>query len=132
MKKASIIRAKFLRSNIQTTTTMLWVELKDKELIRSNIRLLENEEVILCYVPNTKYWWLLTEQRLIIFEDLKVKYIQFVKINSIEPKEVFDAEKSKYDSTKLVLDTPDGDMVLIVEEGTWHVIYSILKFVVDK
>ncbi|GAB2580302.1 hypothetical protein [Spirosoma areae] len=133
MKTISAVKAKFSRLNIKASHTKLWVEMSEekRDFVVRNTELLIEEAIILCFFPNTSYWWALTNMSLILYENGNVSYFYLSEIENIEVKEIFNNEKTKQDCVNLDIHLPNNNIKLKVEENTWHAIYSILKFVIN-
>lgn len=132
MKSPSVIEAKFLRSKTQASFTKLWKEVNqgDKELILNNVNLLVDEAIIIYFLPNQTYWWLLTNKRLIIADNQHVTYVPLAEVKRVEAKEIFEDRVSKSENTNLSLYfLNDGELKLKLEQQTWPVIYEVLKFI---
>ena len=99
--------------------------------VLSVIELLSDETAIICFIPNDTYWWVLTDERLIVKES-QITYLKFQEINSIELSEIFEGEQSKSELASIDITTASSKFKLKVEKGSWHVIYNILKFLISK
>ena len=134
MKSASTIRAKFKRLNVNATNTSLWEEVNEeiKNKVKQQIQLVEGETKILFVLINSSYWWILTDQRLILNRRNLINYFNLRDIKKVEPKRLFEGEVSKQECSELDLYVNDQQIRLKLEESTWYAIYNILKSVTSK
>ena len=133
MKSQSAIEAKFIRLNVKASSTKLFADLNSaiQKSIKQSIPLLDDEKIVLCYVPQKEYWWAITNCRLILSENHQYNIIDFEDIESIEANDIFDNDVTKQDCTRLELKVHYKYINLEVEKGTWHLIYNIIKFVIN-
>lgn len=134
MKSISSIKAKFLRSKIETPSTNLFDNISSeyKSNICERIDLCENEDIIIYTYLSMSYWWVLTNLRVIINEDGKITYVNLADLVNVEPKEIFESSVSKLKGKSIDLILKDGDMKIYLESGTWNSIYNILKYVISQ
>lgn len=131
MKSVSAIEAKFLRKGVSTHLTKLWKEMDEptKQIILDKVNLHSAEFVILNYFPNTAYFWILTNNRLIVINEDKFQYLPISEIKKVELSEIFDNQVSKQQNTGIHILINDEYIRLSLEPDTWPIIYDILKFV---
>jgi len=134
MKSESVIKAKFRRLNISTSNTCLWGEVSQdiRNELDKQILMIEEEKKIFLVFTNSSYWWVLTNQRLILKDNDTVSYFNLDDINKVEPKSIFERGASKQECSELSLNVKDREIQLRLEENTWHAIYNILKFVINS
>ncbi|WP_348800609.1 hypothetical protein [Flavobacterium adhaerens] len=129
MFSISAIKGKFERSGIDFRKTFLWEKLSpsEKQIFSTDLRV--DEIGIITYKESEVYSWLLTSERIIIqnanwhnLSDLKKVDINNIKMNPNE----------KISNRELTLFTNSNNFKLFLEENSWHVFYSIFKFIIDK
>lgn len=133
MKSISTVRAKFLRSKIKAKFTVLFEDMDeiDKNFIIKNISLLNKETLILVFFPQKSYWWTLSNSRLIINNNSILHYLTLSEIEKVEINEIFEGTSTKESFITLSLIHNNESIKLRVEENTWHIIYNIIKFVIN-
>lgn len=134
MKSVSAIKAKFNRLNISARNTNLWDDISEsiKANVKSKIQLTEREIKVLFVQLDSFNWWLLTNERLILFGNEKVNYINLTDIEKVEPKKMFDGVVSKQECSTLEVYIQGKSIELALEDNTWHAIYNLLKFVISR
>lgn len=131
MVSASIIEAKYKRAGLNVKNTFLWSQLDDnqKEEIQSKVVFGVEERCVIVYYRSPNYSWIITNLRLIIFTDNNVADYTFDKIKGVNFPEVVEIKTNKKEIDQLTLHIVNGnDIVLYVENTTWHFIYGLLKF----
>lgn len=133
MKSDSVIRAKFRRLNISTANTNLWQDVTEniKNEVDRQVQMVEGEIKIILVFLNPTYWWILTNQRLILNKKQVIHCFNLTDIKKVEPKKLFEGDVSKKECAELDLNINDRKTRLKVEENTWQGVYNILKFVID-
>lgn len=133
MKSPSAIAAKFNRSGIHASKTLLW---KNDEGIRtaieSSVIFKQSEIPVLVYFRHAQYWWLLTTVRIIINDQQRIRSVDYSDFIEINLSEIHNGTTSKSENSSIEIKTSNDTIYLQVEYKTWPVIYSILKFVSDK
>jgi len=131
MKTVSTVEAKFKRSGIKSQATKLWRETDHsiRDLILEKAHLQLNEEPIINYYRNPLFWWLLTNERLLIFNTDDVVFYNLADITKVELKALFEGNVEKQDCTSVHIYVKDRYIDLDLENGTWPIIYNILRFV---
>lgn len=132
-KSSSVVEAKFRRFKINSKNTKLWKEVSEdvKSEITKEIKILDSEVKVLYFFENSSYWWLLTNQRLILSIEDAISYFNLEDIIKVEPTRVFENDVSKQNNCQLTLCFEDNKFELVVEKGTWHAICNILKFIIN-
>lgn len=129
MFSISAIKGKFERSQINFHKTFLWEKISSSQKQKISTHLRIDEIGIIYYEESESYSWLLTNERIIILNEnwyslsdlIKVDFIN-IKINASE----------KISNRELTLFTNSIQFKLFLEENSWHVIYNIFKFIIDK
>lgn len=134
MKTASTIAAKFLRSKSHADLTKLWKESSEniKNAISKVIVFNNDETPIITFDLNTNYWWVLTNQRLIVKDSQGLKKIDFKEIKAVEIKKIIEGNVSKSECSSIQLKVNNNYMDLELEKGTWPIIINILRFVAPQ
>lgn len=132
MKSVSSIRSKYLRLNVKGLYTKLYEQISDvdRDFLFDNLSLLGDEKILVTYLADRDYWWVITNVRLIACEKGRQLAFRLNNIKQLELREIFGGSSSKEENSiidLLVMDTP---IKLKVETGTWHAIYNILKYVI--
>ena len=85
IKSPSVIEAKFRRSNIKAELTYLWKDAPEttRTLISNKITFLGNETPIIIYYLSVNYWWVVTNDRILI---LNIDTFQIIKLLEIKIK----------------------------------------------
>jgi len=134
MKSISVIKAKFNRFKLKSNLTKLFEQLNEteKNLLASNIEFNKDEEIIICFIPNYHYWWILTNFKIIINDNQQTNYVFLNNIDNIDIKDILSTQVNKLNCEILHLNTKTGESIdLTVELNTWHAMYNILKFAID-
>jgi len=129
MFSISAVKGKFERSGIDFRKTFLCEKISpsERQIFSTDLRV--DEIGIITYKESEVYSWLLTNERIIIqnanwyhLSDLKKVDINNIKMNPDE----------KISNRELTLFTNSNNFKLFLEENSWHVFYSIFKFIIDK
>jgi len=134
MKSVSAIKAKFNRFNLKSSFTKIFEQLNENEqyILSINIKLIEEEEIIICFCPNQCYWWVLTNFRIIINDNHRTNYVLLSDIKNIDMKDIFNDRVDKFTCKILNFNMKNEENVdLSVEFNTWHAMYNIFKFVIN-
>lgn len=129
------IEAKYRRSGVLPERTWLWVDMPENERheVGKYVHLQENEFNIICFYGLPGYILLFTTQRIVIVRDGKVDSYSYTLMQEVKLDEVFTAQKTKEDNDTINIILKSGDHLdVIVEKGTWHILYSILKLVISQ
>lgn len=129
MFSISAIKGKFERSQIDFKKTFLWekIPVEQKQKILSNLQI--NEIGVIYYKESENYSWLLTSERIIIFNEQWFNLSDLKKIDVINIKT---NQSEKLSNRELTLFTNSNQFKLFLEENSWHVFYNIFKFIIDK
>lgn len=129
MFSISAIKGKFERSQIDFKKTFLWekIPVEQKQKILSNLKI--NEIGVIYYKESENYSWLLTSERIIIFNEQSFNLSDLKKIDVINIKT---NQSEKLSNRELTLFTNSNQFKLFLEENSWHVFYNIFKFIIDK
>jgi len=131
MVSASIIEAKYKRAGLNVKNTFLWSQLSDnqKKAIQDKVVFSVEEQCVIVYYRSLSYSWTITNLRLIIFTDNNVTDYTFDKIKGAKFPDAEEIKNNKKEIDQLTLHLVNGnDIVLYVENTTWHFIYGLLKF----
>jgi len=124
----SIVEAKFRRSNLNLKETKLWNMLttEKKICIIDKTKIIDSDQNIICYYPNDKYWWLITNNHLVIFDNEKMLFIKLFDILKIEI-----TSNIKYTDFKEVIHICCNhiQVELHIEKDSWTIIVELLKFI---
>lgn len=130
----SIIKSKFKRVGGELLKkTFLWKENQYNDCLYNKI--LENTDIdekpiIFFNDLDEKQFWCLTDKRLFISSDLN--YIYLNDLMKIDILDIKDNPNNKTSSTLLTLYTRNQTINLTVEYGSWHIIYNIFKYIIEK
>jgi|GEM_PF-2576694 len=134
MKTASTIAAKFLRGQSHSDLTRLWKESSEniKNAISKAIIFNTDEIPIITFSHNTNYWWVLTNQRLIIMDSQTLIKIDFKEIEAVEVKKIIEGSISKLECSSIQLKINNSYMDIELEKGTWPNMFNIFRFVINR
>ena len=90
-----------------------------------------DEEPILCFYKNSDKYWVLTTERIILSYD-SIENIYLNDIQNIELYKLFNESTNKLHINTIQLEINNKLFDLEVEERTWHVIFNMLKFMLNK
>lgn len=124
------IEAKYKRAHINSSQTFLFSELPEKVRMnfQSIIDLKENEDCIICYIKSAEYSLIVTNIRIIIVRKNNITSYFHSLIKEVRLDSIFNEEQNKKQNNNINIIMEDGNEInLIVEKGTWHVLYSIIK-----
>lgn len=123
-----------MRDKPALVKTKFWDDCGDilRTLISNAITFDRNEEPVLVYYEDDLYWWLLTNDKLIINNGRDVFKLNFSDIKCVEFDEIKQGRIRKELCTSLQLITNSWYYVLKIEERSWPIIYNLLKFVIAK
>lgn len=133
MKNVTSVRAKYLRLNLETKSTQLFEEVNevDRKKILEKVELLENEVIIISFIKDFNYWWVITNLRLIVLENNSIDYFDFQNIAKVKLNEIFNGNKEKQECMNIDFVYQDNTLKIEVEENTWHGVFNILKFMIN-
>lgn len=132
MLAVSTIEAKFRRSKINSKNTFLWSQLSDhkKEIIISYVLFSEGEQCWIMYEKSKDYFWIITNQRIIIFCDGTIRYYSYQMVSSVQFPLIDEKnDKRNVDNLNLVLNDCSC-LIVFVESTTWHFIYGLLRLLI--
>ncbi len=134
MISPNVIEAKFLRSKRSYVYTKVWKQVEPawKDIVSEKSNLSSKEEPILCFYPNTVDGWLLTNKRLLIFENDPTVYFDLTEFYKVEVEDIFENGVNKLECTRIQLFTKSKCINLVVEIRSWHIILSIFRFIINK
>lgn len=119
-----------MRSQIGGRRTVLWKNAPDeiKSLVKSQVSLSENEEPVIIFFRTTSYVLLLTTQGLVVLKDLAITKCPYSSIADVTLKDIISGKISKKNNITIdLLLKSGGELNIMVEEKTWHVLYNIIK-----
>jgi len=129
--KTSIIKAKFKRNSQELKHTFLW-EIAPQDLklkVKDKIDIDEEPLIIFDDKTDNKFWCL-TNKRIFISDKF-----DYIYINDLRKVDILDIKKNpnnKINSIELVLYSDLEISKIIVEKKSWHIIYNILKFIIEN
>ena len=126
MFKPSILKAKIKRSSVDFKNTYFWNSEANQKII--NLFFSDEEEIILFYIKSKDYSWILTNKRLIFPSQMQQMILS--ELVDVSFDVVKNDPNQKMSNNKLPLHTLEGNMVIFVEEGTWHLLYEVFKFII--
>jgi hypothetical protein len=129
------VEAKYRRSGILPKKTWLWVDMPEHERheAQKHVQLLADESFIISYYKSGEYILFLTTQRIITIKSNKIDSYSYTSIKDVKLEEIFSGEKSKQENDVINVCLNSGEVVdIMVEVGTWHALYSILKLVISQ
>jgi hypothetical protein len=134
MKKPFTVKAKFMRSKSNLELTKLWDDLDDlkKVSILKNLDIHSSEEPVLSFYKDAGLWWLLTSERLFIYNDNLVEELQLNEVVDVDVPELFQGTVPKTECDKIRIILQETTIDLTIEERSWHVIYPLFKFAFAK
>jgi hypothetical protein len=127
------IEAKYRRSGVLPKKTWLWADMPENEKseVQRYIQLQLNECIIICYFQPPEYVLFLTTQGVIIVNGDKTERYSYESMKDVKLEEIFTARKTKQESDVINILFKSSEVIdIIVEVGTWHVLYSILKLII--
>jgi hypothetical protein len=133
MKSISSIEAKFLRLNLNVKFTKLWKlsSTEEKNFFMSNIKLSENEKIILWFYPNPTFYWILTNYRLVVYHETNFRYFSLSEIKISNLLEVYPNGITLQDTDNLSIIYREQQYKIPIEKGIWHAIYNIFNFILS-
>lgn len=91
---------------------------------------LKVDDIIILYFIDETYFWLITNNQLVIFQEQNINYIDFLDINKVSvPEQLFKREIEKLELNFLLIQTEKGLFNLRVEKKTWPLVLKLLQFV---
>ncbi len=129
MFSISAIKGKFERSGIDFRKTFLWEKISSSEKQKISTDLKVDEKGIIYYTESAEYFWLLTNERIIISNEKFYNLSDLIKVDFINIKA---NPSEKMSNRELTLFTNSTQFNLFFEENSWHVFYNIFKFIIDK
>jgi len=129
MINPNIIESKFLRSRLTTNKTYLWKDVNEDtaKQILSLVELQDAESIILLFYDSKMKFWVLTNLRLITSEEP----IVLQDIHRVDIIDILESHENKMNGNHINIYLKNGERTILeVEVGTWHVMYSILKFII--
>jgi hypothetical protein len=133
MKSLSVIKAKFRRSPPESKLFQLWDDESDsnKQIIREALPAIKNESVILCYFESKNYWWIITNDQLIVNGSNEILYVPVDQIKSVEMNDLMDGNnEDKIDAT-IYIHTPKKIIRLPTKEKVWMTAFELLVFITN-
>lgn len=132
LKAQSTIEAKFLRDRNLKVHTRIWKDTPEqiKNKIFEVITLDDGESPIICYYPNSGYWWLLTSFKILVFERNEVNVIMLSDIQAVELKKLFDGDVAKQECDAVQLKINGVYIDLKVERRTWPIVFTVIQFII--
>lgn len=129
---SSIVESKFKRSKLNLNKTKLWnmLTIEQKKYIINNTKLIDSDQNIICYYPNDKYWWLITNNHLVISDNEKILFINLFDISKIEIVSNIKYIDSK--ETSIYIFFNNIQVELHLEKNSWTIIIEILKFITSS
>lgn len=129
----NIIEAKFERASALLLQTKPWRQMTaDERQYFEKMPLYEDESPILGFFKNDNYLWMLTTDRLLIFDSGSFKSFKFSEISEIEIIGLEDGTIAKQNISAIRIMSTESNINLELEQGSWHVIYPILQFIQHK
>lgn len=129
-----IVEAKFLRAGIKAHKTFIWKDADinlQKEIV-SEFPSLNTDDIIIVYKDRTKLL-LLNKEGIVKRENNSVEYLMYLNIDKIFPykqsEEIFN--KNQINTLTLIL-KDSKEKAIPVEEGTWHAIFNIIKWIINQ
>ncbi len=134
MKSQTSIESKFQRSKNKGKLTKLWKDIPAnlQSFILTSISLDSVEVPIIIFYDDINNWWLLTSKKIFISQKNKNFAINLFEIDNVELKKIFDGEVSKDKNSAVQILVKNVYFDLDVEQGTWPLVYDILRFVISK
>jgi hypothetical protein len=129
MFSISAIKGKFERSEIDFRKTFLWEKISFSEKQKFSTDLKVDEIGIIYYTESPEYFWLLTNERIIISNEKFYNLSDLIKVDFVNIKA---NPSEKISNRELTLFTNSIQFKLFLEENSWHVFYNIFKFIIDK
>lgn len=129
MFSISAIKGKFERSGIDFRKTFLWEKTSSSEKQKISNDLRVDEIGIIYYGESIEYFWLLTNERIIISNKKFYNLSDLIKVDFVNIKA---NPAEKISNRELTLFTNSIQFKLFLEENSWHVFYNIFKFIIDK
>ncbi|UOB16278.1 hypothetical protein [Abyssalbus ytuae] len=126
MFKTSILKAKIKRSSVDFKNTYFWNSETSPRII--DLFFSDGEEIILFYIQSKNYSWILTNTRLIF--PSQMQQIRLSELVNVSFDTVKNDPNQKMSNNKLTLHTLKDTTVIFVEEGTWHLLYEVFKFII--
>jgi len=129
MLSISAIKGKFKRSGIDFKKTFLFDEYPfSNEKILKQFRI--DEKCIIYFIRDTSYSWYLTNKGLLIPSENK--YVELSSLTKIDFLNIKENPTLKTANTELTLFTINDELKFYVEEKSWHLFYSIFKFIIES
>lgn len=128
MFSISSVKGKFKRSQIDFKKTFLWENtvVEVKEEIE---KLLDfNEVPIIYFNKSNDYNWCLTNKRLIF--PIEGSLILLSELTNVDFVNIKNNPNSKTENKELTLTANKKDFKIFFEENSWHLFYSIFKFII--
>src|SRR6185503_12915504 len=102
MKSVSTVEAKFKRSKTECQATKLWRETDPLiwDLILEKTHLRTDEKPIINYYRNPLFWWLLTNERILIFNTDDVMSYNLADITRVEMKTLVEGKVDKLECAR--------------------------------
>jgi hypothetical protein len=126
------IEAKFRRAGISFERTHLWIDMQEKLKVevQNRVHLLSNEFNVICFYKSLEYVLLFTTQRLIVLNNGTVDYHLYDSIFDVKLNKIFNSEQTKKENDEINIILKSGKQIdIIVEIGTWPILYSIIKLI---
>jgi len=129
---SSIVEAKFKRSKLNLNKTKLWnmLTIEKKKYIIDKTKLIDSDQNIICYYPNDKYWWLITNNHLVTFNNEKILFIKLFDISKIEI--MSNIKYTDSNEAFIYIFSNHTQVELRIEKNSWTIIIEILKFITSS
>ncbi len=127
----SVIKAKFKRNASELKYTFLWEVAPEDLKLKIKDKIDIGEEPLIIFnnrLENTL--WCLTNKR--IFVSNNFDYIYIDDLTKVDILDIKNNPNNKKYSTELVLYTDKKNINLIVEKNSWHIVYNLLKFIIEN
>ena len=82
------------------------------------------------YFPDENYWWVISNQRLIILDNGKYFNLLLSEISKVELKDIFHEDVQKLENKSIHIHLNNEVYKLLLEKSTWPIIYEIIKFLI--
>jgi hypothetical protein len=135
MISKSSIEVKYIRAGITPQKTWLWdyVPTEKRQELQRYIQLADVKAPVIGYFKSVEYILLLTMQSIIVISNGKVDRYPYNVITNVALDEVFGGQKIKKENDIINLYLKSGETVgLVVEVGTWYVLYNILRLIISQ
>ena len=132
MIKPSIVEAKFLRANVKAKKTFIWRDADEEwqEKVLREFPLLNVDDIIIAYKGDAEIL-LLKKDGIITKHNYHIEYSPYLEIKKVIPYQIDEElfNKNEVHTLSLILKN-EQQIAIPVEPICWHVIFSIIKWII--